>query len=148
MINIKNTQRKFKINTEKFKKDAEKIIEYLGYKDFDLGVWFTSNKTIRWYNKTYRNKDVPTDVLSFPYHQIKSGQKIKIKTEDDKALGDLIISPNRIQKDAEILKISFQKRLDHILVHGICHLLGYDHYTTTEDKKMRKLEDTLLNLIK
>ena len=81
MILIKNTQKKIKIDINHIKKDVQTILNLLGYPDFDIGIWFTTNPTIRKYNKEYREKDKATDVLSFPYHEtLKPGEKITPET--------------------------------------------------------------------
>ena len=148
MITIKNRQRKYKINTKELEKNAELILKELGYKDFDLGILITTNATIKKYNKEYRNKDKATDVISFPFHyNLKPGEKIKAKSIEEKNIGDIIISPEFIDKDAKDAGITFKSRLNHILVHGICHLLGYTHYTEESDKLMRAKEKKLLKLI-
>ncbi len=145
MILIKNTQRKIKINTKKIKDDVEKMLHVLGYQDFDLGIWFTTNQTIQRYNKKYRKKDKPTDILSFPYHtDLKPGQEIKVKEDEDKNLGDLIISLEFAQKDVKKLKKSIVEHLQILLVHGIAHLLGYDHKTQKKYRQMQKFENMLL----
>ena len=83
MITIRNTQRKVSIDVKRLKVDAQTILDALDYSDFDLGIWLTSNKMIHSYNKEYREKDKPTDVLSFPYHDtLKAGQRIKVKDDD------------------------------------------------------------------
>ena len=72
-----------KINVKKIESNIFLMLDFLDYNDFDIGVWFTTNRTIRSYNKTYRKKDKPTDILSFPYHTtLKPGEKIKIKTPE------------------------------------------------------------------
>ena len=130
MISIKNTQRKISIDVNRLKADAQTILDALDYSDFDLGIWLTTNATIRKYNKEYRHKDKATDVLSFPYHTaLKAGQRIKVKEDDDKNLGDLILAP------------------EYLLVHGICHLLGYDHIEDKDYKIMHKKEMELLKLL-
>ncbi len=145
MISIKNTQRKIKIDTDKLKKDAQLILNELGYSDFDLGILITTDKKMHEYNKEYRDKDKPTDVLSFPYHpHLKAGQKIKVETEDDKNLGDLILAPEYILNDLPKWNTTFEKHLQRLLVHGICHLLGYDHIEDTDYKVMHKKEMVLL----
>lgn len=145
MITIRNTQRKIRIDVVQLKKNAQIILDELGYSNFDLGVWLTSNKTIREYNKKYRDKDKPTDVLSFPYHtELKAGQRIKIKSDDDKNLGDLILAPEYIQNDLSKWETTFEKHMQRLLVHGICHLLGYDHIKDSDYKVMRKKEMELL----
>lgn len=145
MILIKNRQRKIICDEKKLKVDVQKILDTLNYSNFDLGIWLTTNKTIQKYNKKYRKKDKPTDILSFPYHPTaKVGEHIKVKTEDDKNLGDLIISLEYVKKDAQQLGTTFEKRMQRLLVHGICHLLGYDHIKDEDYKVMYKKELFLL----
>lgn len=145
MIVIRNTQRKIKIDKAKIAKEAQDILDIIKYPDFDLGIWFTSNKTIREYNAQYRNKDKATDVLSFSYHpNIKPGQKIKALEEEDKNLGDLILAPEYILKQCKELKVDFEPRLTILLIHGICHLLGYDHILDQEFRQMRAKEVFIL----
>lgn len=145
MISIKNTQRKIKIDTDKLKKDAQFILDELGYSDFDLGILITTDKKMHEYNKQYRDKDKPTDVLSFPYHpHLQAGQKIKVESEEDKNLGDLILAPEYILNDLPKWETTFEKHLQRLLVHGICHLLGYDHIEDADYKIMHKKETALL----
>lgn len=147
MIGIKNTQRSIKINVPQLKKNIQRVLNQLDYADFDIGVWFTTNATIKKYNKQYRHQDKATDVLSFPYHpELKAGQSITAQSSDDKNLGDIIISPERVAADAHQMNIDFQRRLAVVLVHGICHLLGYDHVTDRQYQKMQAEEDRLLKL--
>jgi probable rRNA maturation factor len=144
MITIKNTQRSYKINTKTVERDAQIILDELGYSDFDLGIWFTTNKTVRGYNKTYRKKDVATDILSFPYHpDLQPGDKVKVESEEDKNVGDIIISVEYVNYLLPLYKTTLQKRMSVLLVHGICHLLGYTHYDEENDEKMSKLEKKL-----
>lgn len=145
MILIKNTQRKIKLNTQQIEKDTQKILDLLGYSDFDIGIWFTTNNTIKKYNKQFRNKDKATDVLSFPYHPtLKAGEKIVVHIDEDKNIGDLIIAPEYAFKDATNWNHTFTEHLRFLLVHGICHLLGYDHITDEDYEIMHKKEQLLL----
>jgi len=149
MILIKNTQRKISVNTNVVKKDVEQMLHLLKYQDFDIGIWLTTNQTIRKYNFTYRKKNKATDILSFPYHtNLKPGQIIKIETDEDKNLGDIIISLEFAQKDAIKLKHNLSKHLNMLLAHGIAHLLGYDHKTDNDYLEMQKVEQKLLESIK
>lgn len=148
MILIKNSQHKISVNVSKIKKDVEKLLSFLDYKDVDIGILFTTNRTIRKFNKIYRKKDKPTDILSFPYHtDLKAGQKIQIKLLEDKNLGDIIISLEFAQKVAKELKRSLPEHLRILLVHGIAHLLGYDHGTEKDFKIMDRFEHKLLNVL-
>lgn len=141
MISIKNTQRKCTIDLEKVRQDAQTILDELGYSDFDLGIWFTTSKTVREYNKNFRNKDKATDILSFPYHpDLKAGQRIKVKEEDDKNIGDILIAPDFVESLLPLYQTTLQKRISVLLIHGICHLLGYTHYDEENDEKMSSKE--------
>lgn len=148
MIKIKNTQRSVRLDIEKIKSHAQAILDELNYSDFDLGIWFTSNKTIRAYNKQYRDKDKATDVLSFAFHdKLKAGERIKVISEDDKNLGDLILAPQYIKDDLPRWNDTFEHHMQRLLVHGICHLLGYDHITDEDYKVMKRKEALLLKKI-
>jgi probable rRNA maturation factor len=121
----------------------------LHYEDYDLGIWLTTNKTIRYYNKTYRHKDKATDILSFSYHpSLQAGERIKPKNEEDKNLGDLIISVEYVARVAREMKVDLYKRMQLLLVHGICHLLGYDHERDEDYKIMHRKELALLKHLK
>jgi rRNA maturation RNase YbeY len=146
MITIKNSQKTTAINLSALRRTVQTMLKKAGYPDFDLGIWLTTNATIRRYNKKYRGKDKATDILSFPFHaDLKPGQKIKVSTEDDKNLGDIIISVAYAQKEA---KPTWNRRFDEHLValiaHGIAHLLGHDHETDKEWMAMQAVEHRLL----
>ncbi len=149
MITIKNTQRTIRLSTTRLERHAQKMLDSLGYSDFDLGIWLTTDATIRKYNRQYRGKDKPTDILSFPYHpKLKPGERILPREEEDKNLGDLIISLAYVKKDAPRWGQSFTERLDVLLAHGIAHLLGHDHEKDEDYRIMHKLEKRLLNSLK
>lgn len=147
MITIKNSQRKIKVSTARIKKTAQTLLDELSYGDFDLGIWLTTNKTIHKYNKEYRGKDKPTDILSFPYHQLEPGERIIPRTDDDKNVGDVIISLEFVEGLLPLYNVTLQDRLDTLLIHGICHLLGYSHYDEENDKIMSALEKKLARRI-
>ena len=145
MINIKNREFKTKVKTDQLKKDAQCILNLLDYSDFDLGVLLATNKTMQEYNKKYRNKDKPTDILSFPnYPNLKPGERLQPQTTEDKNLGDIIIAPDYVRDDAPNWKQTFEQRMRILLVHGICHLLGYDHIKDEDYKIMKAQEEFLL----
>lgn len=148
MILIKNTQRSIHVNVEHIERDVEKILHALHYDDFDIGIWLTTNATIKKYNNTYRQKNKPTDILSFSFYpEIKPGNRIIAKSPEDKNLGDLIVSVEYVEKAAHELGQTLQKRLQILLVHGICHLLGYDHERDEDYKIMQAKENFLLKKI-
>lgn len=141
MILIKNTQRKIFVDVDKLQSNAKTMLSILDYEDYDLGIWLTTNKTIRKFNKQYRHKDKATDILSFPYYELSPGEQ---PPDDEKNLGDIIISLEYVQKNAPSWGHSFEERMKVLLAHGIAHLLGYDHETDEEYSIMNKLETKLL----
>lgn len=137
------------IKKNRIKKIATTMLKALKYDNLDLGIWFTTNKTIRLYNRDYRRKDKPTDILSFPYHpDLKPGERIMVHSPEDANLGDLIISLEYVQKEAhKTWDRTFDEHLTALLAHGIAHLLGYDHETDEEFVLMQKVEKKLLKAV-
>lgn len=148
MVIIKNRQRSIPFDNNSYKKKAENILNYLKYSDFDVSILLTTNRTIQRYNHQFRNKNKATDVLSFPYHtNLQAGKRIKAHCDEDKNLGDIIISIAYVFDNKHHLEGDFKNRMNRMLVHGICHLLGYDHETDVDYKKMFTLEQKLMKLI-
>ena len=145
MITIKNNIRKIKISEKKIRGLVAQILKILKYEDFDIGIWLTTNNMIKKYNKNYRKKDKETDILSFPFHTpLKAGKKIIAHSPDEKNLGDIIISLEYAKKDALDTKRPFDEHIKILLAHGICHLIGYDHETDIDYKKMQAKEASIL----
>lgn len=141
MIIIKNTQRKIKVDQKALEQAVRSMLRVAGYEDFDIGIWLTTNATIRKFNKKFRKKDKATDILSFPYHtDLKPGQKVVVNSPEDKNLGDIIISLEFANSFAQ------KDNLTHLLAHGIAHLLGYTHETDDDFVKMQLFEKRLLHL--
>ena len=144
MVNINNEECTTNLNIEQFEKDAQKVLSLMGYEDFDLGILLTDNQAIQCFNRDFRSKDEPTDILSFPFHtELQAGQAITAETEDDKNVGDLIISLEYIKALCEEENRTINEHLRTLLCHGICHLLGYDHYTESTDIVMKEKETWL-----
>jgi probable rRNA maturation factor len=122
VINIDN-QTEQEVNIEKINKIVKKVItEEYKDGDFELNILLTDNKTIKEYNSNYRGKSVPTDVLSFEY-----GLKEKI-------IGDIVISIEKIEEQSKSFNNSLEEEFFYILIHGVLHILGYDH-TDTDDQE-------------
>lgn len=147
MINLQTRLKKINIDIEQYKAHAQNALNKLGYHDFDLGIMLTTNATIKKYNAQYRNKNKATDVLSFPFHYVTAGKKINPQNEDDKNLGDMIISIEYVEHAAKKLGTTFEKRMNRMLIHSICHLLGYDHIQDHEFTIMIKKEKSLAKSI-
>ena len=141
MVNINNEECSTNFSMDQLEKDAQKILTLMGYEDFDLGILLTDNQAIQSFNRDFRSKDEPTDILSFPFHtDLQAGEAITIESEDDKNVGDLIISLEYIKVLCEEENKTINEHLRTLLCHGICHLLGYDHYTESTDTIMKEKE--------
>lgn len=149
MILIKNKQKEISVDIEQLKKEALIILALLDYADFDLGILLTTDEYIHKMNKKFRYKDAPTDILSFPFYpDIKPDERIQAETEDEKNLGDIIIAPHYVQNTLSTWGHSFNERMRILLIHGICHLLGYDHIKDEDYEIMKKKEEFLLRALK
>ena len=136
---------------EEIKKIIEKVaskcfeIEKLKDKKLYLSVILTNPENIRITNKTYRNIDRETDVLSFPMFEKDEIQALK--GEYPEALGDIMISIARVKEQAEEYGHSFERELSYMVVHGFYHLMGYDHIEEDDKKEMRKKEENVLSIL-
>lgn len=149
MITIYNQQTAVSIDTQQLKLDAQAVLKALKLSRFDLSILLTDDHTMRTYNRTYRHQDKPTDILSFPHHpNLTPGQKIVVLIPEDRNLGDLILAPNYIMQDLPRWEQDFATRLQVLLVHGICHLLGYDHIEDHDYEIMKVVEARLLDVLR
>ncbi|MCI2804546.1 rRNA maturation RNase YbeY [Staphylococcus pettenkoferi] len=111
-----------------FAKDKEEINE-----DAELSVTFADKAEIHEINQTYRDKDKPTDVISFAFEE----EDPHIMGADlPRVLGDIIICTDVAEEQAEAYGHSFERELGFLALHGFLHLLGYDHMTEDEEKVM------------
>ncbi len=144
MIKINNRQRWMQIDEKKIYIMMQKMLDAAGYSDFDVALLICSEAKMREYNGEYRKKDQATDVLSFPFHQIIPGKKLLLDEENQKDLGDIIISPRSVAKKAVLFDRTLEEHFIILLAHGIAHLLGYDHENEADFKKMDRFEKKLL----
>ncbi len=110
--------------------------------------------TIQAYNRDYRNLDKATDVLSFPLVEYAEGRtagnspRRLMQAYDDELnacmLGDLIISVPHALEQAERYGHSAEREFAYLTVHGLCHLMGYDHIEEEDRRKMRMREEEIL----
>lgn len=133
-IAINNRQEAIKVDQELknlFQSLAEKTAELEGYSRGEISFALVDNNEIQKLNKKYRQIDKPTDVLSF--------------IMDDEIWGDIVISTDRVLDQAEEYGHSISRELGFLVVHGILHLLGYDHQTAGERAEMRQKEERVLS---
>jgi len=98
----------------------------------EVSVIFLNDRQIQYYNNQYRKKDYPTDVLSFPVNEV---------LDHHYYLGDLLVSLERVAKQAEEQAQSPHQELNVLLLHGLLHLMGLDH--ETDSGEVNRLEQTL-----
>lgn len=114
------------LNHGDLKSSISKVIN-----DEEMSIMLTNDNHIQQLNNDFRNKDKPTNVLSFP-------------ADEDSYLGDIAISLETIEKEALEQEKDFYHHFIHMLVHGILHLKGYDHLTDEEAEEMETIEIKIL----
>lgn len=100
----------------------------------ELSLLFTDDAHIRVLNRDWRGKDRPTNVLSFPAFQIAPGDPVPPMA------GDIALAFETVRKEAGLEDKPFDHHLSHLIVHGLLHLLGYDHEDDEEAETMEALE--------
>jgi len=148
MIVIKNTQRSYHIDAPKLKKQVAIVLNAIGYPEYDLTLWFTTNATIRRYNRQFRGKDKETDVISFPYYETTTPGLLPKHSSEEPILGDIMLSPAYVVQHEHTWQETFEERILLLIVHSICHLVGYDHETDADDMRMQTEEQRLLRLLR
>ncbi|MBU1341078.1 MAG: rRNA maturation RNase YbeY [Proteobacteria bacterium] len=140
-ILIDNQQKK-KIPTVKIRKKTKQILSALGCDAHEISIVITDDKEIQQLNKMYRDVDKPTNVLAFP---MQEGQYTDITPG---LLGDVVISCETAQKEADDAGITLLERMSQLLIHGILHLVGFDHEKSRADYlKMEEKSRELLRII-
>ena len=110
----------------------------MGQQDRDFSILFTDNKKIAALNLKCFGKNGPTNVISFSY---LDGFQCEV-------LGDLIISVEQAEKEALEAGLPFYERLISLIIHGLLHVLGFDHEKGAEARRMRYRENKLLTYVK
>jgi probable rRNA maturation factor len=136
MIEINNLTA-VQIEEELLKKIAQKVLERESAswrkKETNLSIALVGQRKIRELNKKYRGKDRITDVLAFPNKEM--------------GLGEIVICPREVKKNAKKFSSVFEKELAQVLIHGILHLLGYDHEKSeAQAQKMEEKQNYYLKL--
>ena len=136
------------VDEDFLKKNAKIVLDEEGQKEADLSIAFVGQGRMREINKKYRGKNRVTDVLSFPESKVLL-QKFKVgPAQKTQGLGEIIICLREVKKNAKKFKSSFKKELNRVLIHGILHLLGYDHEKGKEEaREMEEKERYYLSKI-
>lgn len=131
-INWNSLQRRYRIDIKKIDVYVRKAAGFLKLNDYEANIIFVGGKKIRELNKIYYGKGYQTDVLSF---------SVDLDYLGDKFLGDVYICIEEADKQANYYKHSLTCELVILALHGILHLLGYDH--TTDKGEMNLIEDKI-----
>jgi len=139
--------KKYISNPAKYLKDKVKFINssiLFNKKYINFSILLAGNKEIKMLNNKFRKKNKTTNILSFPFYK-RNEIKKKIKNEDRIYLGDIILNFYKIKKKAR--KNEFEKEFNKLWIHGLLHLLGYQHDTNKDFYEMRKLENRIFKQV-
>ena len=115
-----------------------KIIKFSSNYEVSISFLLTSNSEIKLLNQRYRNKNKPTNVLSFPMNE---------KIENKNYLGDVVIACEKIIDESSEQNIKKYEYLSKMTIHGVLHLLGYKHDTDSQFYKMNSIEQNIFEEI-
>jgi probable rRNA maturation factor len=139
---IQNRQRTVAIHTATIKRHVQRAMIYLGCADRELSVVFGSDRLLHALNRDYRQQDHPTNVLAFPQAEICANTPISA------LLGDVIVSVPIAARQACHLQQSLEERVTFLIIHGLLHLLGYDHdQSLPERRRMEALEAEVMQYL-
>ena len=140
---IENRQKKIKLALRPLRMSVNKIRKALGLLDKEISLLLVDNEGIQEINRLYLNRDYPTNVIAFSQREGEFGDI------NPDILGDVVISVEKALSDAEENGLSLEDELDFLVIHGILHLLGYDHENCSEaeaQKMKEKSAETFYNL--
>ncbi len=128
------------------------ILQYSGERleiedSAEMSVTLVDNDEIQTINKEYRGKDQPTDVISFAIEDEAEEDVFDLDLSQfdiPRQLGDIVISFDRLQEQAQSYGHSIERELGFLCVHGFLHLNGYDHQNEADEKEMFSLQESIL----
>jgi len=145
---ISNRQRRIKLDKD-IKTALKSVVKITLLKvrkstDYEISLTLVDNKEIIKLNALYRNIDRPTDVLSFA---LEEGTRMEMPEDALPMLGEIVISVEKAMEQADEFGHSFKREMAFLTVHGMLHLLGYDHQTPEESRKMEELQEQILTML-
>jgi probable rRNA maturation factor len=141
-VSVANRQQSVKLNAARMKRHARRILHEMGFAEAELSLAFVDDADMRLLNATYRRINKPTDVLAFA---MTEGRFSEVNPH---LLGDVVISAETAAVRAQREGRAVHEELNALLVHGVLHLLGYDHERSASDARlMRAKERALRRLI-
>ena len=132
------------VRKREIKHFIKRICDILSLHDLSVTLILTDNEYIRDINRRYRNQDHPTDIITFAYRE----NPFPRSSTEVEHLGDIYLSLERALENSQEYSVDFISELKLLLVHGVLHLLGYDHeLSERDDKKMREREQEILAML-
>ena len=139
MVEINNLSSE-SINESLFKKIIQFVLKEEN-REGNISIALVEPGEIRELNKNYREKDSVTDVLSF----VNKNDIIEIKDKKEHFIGEIVLCPKKIRENAQEFNVDFTKELYWALIHGVLHLLGYEHNNSENAKRMKEKEEYYLS---
>jgi probable rRNA maturation factor len=138
------------LDAEPLRRLAETVLEEEQYPaDTEVTLLFVGEEEIATYNERFMQRHGATDVLAFPVEHLKPGVVPDRKTGGPPLnLGDVVIAPKIVRAQAEAAAVPFEEELSLLVVHGLLHLLGYDHQSDDEADEMEHREQQLLGRLR
>jgi probable rRNA maturation factor len=141
-VQIGNRQDNHRISKKKIRQTAGVILNALDCPEAELSILIVDDQQIAQLNHQYLKREGPTNVIAFP---MRRGPFSDVAPD---LLGDVVISADTAEREAQRAGISTQDRFDQLLIHGTLHLLGYDHeHSPADASKMQEKEKELLQLL-
>ncbi len=110
------------------------------YPSASVAIRLSNDEEVRELNRTFREQDAPTNVLSFP----AAPEDEQVRFADETSLGDIILALETVRREAEMDGKNFESHVVHLVVHGVLHLAGYDHEEQKAAEEMENLEIEIL----
>lgn len=134
---------------ESLEREIERAVETIGElydaENCEVSIILTDDARIRELNREYRGIDRPTDVLSFALHESDEPEIVFDGEDQIDALGDIIVSVERARAQAIEYGHSFRREIIFLIVHGMLHLLGYDHIEEADRLEMEAEQKFIMN---
>jgi len=137
-----NRQTTVEIDLLRAKRSLGTILKVLGKEDREVSLVFVDDEGITEINREYLGRDYPTNVIAFSMNEGEFGNI------NPTVLGDIVISVETALRDAQTGNLSPEDELDYLMIHGILHLLGYDHEKPPEAEEMGKKEKEVFFTLK
>jgi len=128
--------------SELYKEFIHWVLEYETLHHWELSVTFCDSQCMQQYNREYRKKDEVTDVLSFP---MEPREHPEMEEPFDHCLwGDLVICPDYVKSNAQYFQVPWEQEIRRVTIHGLLHLLGWNHKTNEDHEPMLQKQEIIL----